>query len=97
VLPLPQNSTMIKVTKIKHLGGYRLHATFSDGTAGEHDFSALVAETGPMVEPLRDPAYFARVFLEDGAPTWPNGFDMCPDWLRGEMEAMGGLTRDAMA
>jgi hypothetical protein len=53
---------MIKVTKIKRLGGYRLHATFSDGTAGEHDFSALVAETGPMGEPLRDPAYFARVF-----------------------------------
>jgi hypothetical protein len=23
----------------------------------------------------------ARVFLEDGAPTWPDSFDMCPDWL----------------
>ena len=31
---------MIKVTKLKYLDGYRLHATFSDGTAGEHDFSA---------------------------------------------------------
>jgi hypothetical protein len=27
------------------------------------------------VEPLRDPAYFARVFLDDGILTWPNGFD----------------------
>jgi Protein of unknown function (DUF2442) len=53
---------MIEVTKLKHLGGHRLHATFSDGTAGEHDFSALLAESGPMGEPLRDPAYFARVF-----------------------------------
>ena len=88
---------MIKVTKLKHLGGYRLHATFSDGTAGAHDFSALVAETGPMGEPLRDPAYFARVFLEDGAPTWPNGFDMDPEWLRREMEAAGALGRDATA
>ncbi len=85
---------MIRVTKLKCLGGYRLHATFSDGTAGEHDFSALVAETGPMVEPLRYPAYFARVFLEDGAPTWPNGFDMCPDWLRREIEAAGALERN---
>jgi hypothetical protein len=76
---LSQNSTMIKVTKLKRLGGYRLHATFSDGTAGEHDFSALFDEAGPMFKPLRYPAYFARVFLEDGAPTWPNGFDMCPD------------------
>jgi hypothetical protein len=87
-------SMMIKVVKIKRLGGYRLHATFSDGTAGEHDFSALVAESGPMIEPLRDPAYFARVFLKDGAPTWPNSFDMCPDWLRREIEATGALARD---
>jgi hypothetical protein len=94
---LSQDSTMIKVTKLKHLGGYRLHATFSDGTAGEHDFSALVAETGPMVAPLRDRAYFARVFLEDGAPTWPNGFDMCPGWLRSEIEATGALERNPAA
>jgi hypothetical protein len=83
---------MIKVTKLKCLGGYRLHATFSDGTAGEHDFSTLVAESGPMGEPLRDPTYFARVFLEYGAPTWPNGFDMCPDWLRQQIETTGGPT-----
>jgi hypothetical protein len=48
-------------------------------------------------EPLRDPGYFARVFLEDGAPTWPNSFDMDPEWLRREIEATGGLTRDAAA
>jgi hypothetical protein len=53
---------------------------------GECDFSALAAQPGPMGEPLRDPAYFGRVFLEDGAPTWPNGFDMCPDWLRQQIE-----------
>ena len=84
---------MIKVTKLKCVGGYRLYATFSDGTAGEYDFSARAAETGPMIEPLRDPAYFARVVLEDGAPTWPNGFDMCPDWLRREIEATGRLAQ----
>jgi Protein of unknown function (DUF2442) len=84
---------MIEVTKLKYLGGYRLRATFSDGTAGEHDFSVLVAESGPMGEPLRDAAYFARVFLEDGAPTWPNGFDMCPDWLRREIDEATVLTR----
>jgi Protein of unknown function (DUF2442) len=83
--------TMVEVTKLKYLGGYRLLATFSDGTAGEYDFSALVAQTGPMVEPLRDPAYFARVFLDYGAPTWPNGFDMCPDWLRRVIETTGAL------
>jgi hypothetical protein len=88
---------MIKVAKIKYLGGYRLRATFSDGMAGEYDFSAIVSESGPMVEPLRDPSYFARVFLEDGAPTWPNGFDVAPGWLRREIEAGGTLSRDAAA
>jgi hypothetical protein len=84
---------MNKITKIKWLGGHRLHATFGDGAMGEHDFSALLAESGPMIEPLRDPVYFARVFLEDGAPKWPNSFDMCPDWLRREIEATGALKR----
>jgi hypothetical protein len=88
---------MIKVAKIKCLGGHRLRATFSDGMAGEHDFSAIVGEGGPMAEPLRDPAFFARVFLEDGAPTWPNGFDAAPGWLRREIEAAGALSRDVAA
>jgi hypothetical protein len=29
-----------------------------------------------MVEPLRDPEFFARAFVEMGVPTWPNGFDI---------------------
>jgi Protein of unknown function (DUF2442) len=88
---------MIKVAKIRCLGGYRLRATFSDGMAGEYDFAAIVRDSGPMVDPLRDPAYFARVFLEDGAPTWPNGYDVAPTWLRREIEATGALARDAAA
>ena len=86
---------LLKATDINWLGGHRLRVKFSDGSVGEHDFSALVAERGPMVEPLRDPDYFARVFLDYGAPTWPNGFDMAPEWLRREMEAAGELSRDA--
>jgi hypothetical protein len=88
---------MNKVTKVRCLGGYRLRATFSDSMAGEYDFSAIVGENGPMVEPLRDPAFFARAFLEDGAPTWPNGFDVAPGWLRREIEAAGTLVRNAAA
>lgn len=88
---------MIKIAKIKCLDGYRVRATFSDGMAGEYDFATIVREGGPMVEPLRDPSYFARVFLEDGAPTWPNGFDAAPGWLRREIESVGPLARDAAA
>jgi hypothetical protein len=50
-----------------------------------------------MGEPLRDSAHFARIYLEYGAPTWPNGFDVAPGWLRLEIEATGTLARDAAA
>jgi hypothetical protein len=81
--------------KLQKLGGFLLHVRFSDGSEGTHDFASMVNEPGPMLAPLRDEAYFARVFLEFGAPTWPNGFDIAPEWLRREMESAGELTRVA--
>ena len=84
-----------KVLQIERLGGFRLRVRFSDGTEGVRDFAAMVAEPGPMLKPLRDEVYFARVFLEFGALTWPNGFDIAPEWLRREMEAAGELSRVA--
>jgi hypothetical protein len=50
---------------------------------------------GPMVEPLRDPAFFARVFLEYGTLTWPNGFDLDAIALHQEMKAAGQLRMPA--
>jgi Protein of unknown function (DUF2442) len=88
---------MIKISKIDWLAGYRLRFRFSDDSVGEYDFSALVNENGPMIEPLRDLVYFKRVFLEHGAPTWPNGFDAAPAWLYREIEAAGNLVRPAVA
>jgi len=85
----------MKVTDIKRLDGHRLRIRFSDNSFGEHDFSPMVNEPGPLLAPLRDPQYFARVFLDFGAPTWPNGFDIAPEWLRREMETAGELRRDA--
>lgn len=84
-------SLLNKVTKIESLAGFRLAVRFQDGATGEHDFAALIAEPGSMLDPLRDPSYFARVALDHGAPTWPNGYDMCPDWLRMTLEEAGEL------
>jgi hypothetical protein len=84
-----------KVNRLEKLGGFRLRVNFTDGSSGVHDFKSLVQEPGPMLEPLRDEAYFASVFLEFGAPTWPNGFDIAPEWLRREMERAGELSREA--
>jgi hypothetical protein len=90
-----QASMLTKVTRLEKLGGFRLRVRFSDGSEGVYDFATMVQEPGSTLEPLRDEAYFARVFLEFGAPTWPNGFDIAPEWLRREMEAANGLRRVA--
>jgi uncharacterized protein DUF2442 len=86
---------LTKVTRLERLGGFRLRVRFNDGSEAVHDFTAMVNEPGPVLEPLRDAVYFSRVFLEFGAPTWPNGFDIAPEWLRREMAAAGELTRVA--
>jgi hypothetical protein len=86
---------LAKITHLERLGGFRLRVVFNDGSAGIHDFSTLIGESGPMIEPLRDETFFARVSLEFGALTWPNGFDIAPEWLRREMAAAGELTQVA--
>ena len=86
---------MIDVVSVKPLGGFKLRIGFSDGSVGERDFSPTVARDGEMVRPLKDPAFFARVFVELGALTWPNGFDLDPIALHDRMAAAGELRREA--
>jgi Protein of unknown function (DUF2442) len=86
---------MIDVVSVKSLGGFRLRVGFSDGSVGVHDFSSTTARNGEMVRPLKDPAFFARVFVELGALTWPNGFDLDPIALHDRMAAAGELSREA--
>jgi Protein of unknown function (DUF2442) len=86
---------LIDVVRVEPRGGYRLALAFSDGSEGERDFADLIAEGGEMVEPLRDVAFFARVFLDDGVLTWPNGFDLDSIALHQEMKAPGLLRAPA--
>jgi len=48
-----------------------------------------------MVQPLKDPAFFARVLVELGALTWPNGYDLDPIALHDRMATAGELSRQA--
>src|SRR5579862_9763867 len=86
---------MIDVVSVKALGGYKLRVAFSDGSVGVHDFSSTAARDGEIVRPLKDPAFFARVFVELGALTWPNGYDLDPIALHDRMAAAGELNREA--
>jgi hypothetical protein len=88
---------MIDVIGLKRLGEYRLEIAFSDGSCGVRDFVDIVAREGEMVRPLRSLDYFARVFIEDGVLTWPNGYDMDSIALHQEMKKAGLLHRSDAA
>ena len=88
---------MVDVIRIRALGANRLWLRFTDGSEGEWDLSSLLSQPGEMVVPLRDPAMFERVFIEMGAPTWPNGFDLDPIHLYMQMRDAGALTNSRAA
>jgi hypothetical protein len=53
---------LTKIPRFEKLGGFRLRVSFSDGTQGIHDFTALVNEPGQMLEAAAGRALlFARV------------------------------------
>jgi hypothetical protein len=82
---------LTKVTSLKVVFPYGLDVRFNDGSGGVHDCASLVEAGKGLAGALADPAYFGRVFLDLGAPTWPNSFDMDAEWLRREMIAAGEL------
>jgi len=84
---------MIDVIGVRSLGAYKLEIEFSDGTVGVRDFAHLCEKSSQMVQPLKDQSYFACVFIEDGALTWPNGYDWDPIALHDEMKEAGLLRR----
>lgn len=74
---------MRKVEEVEPLPDFRIRVRFDNGLVGIADLrDDLWGEIG---EPLKDPAYFAQVFIDNGAVTWPNGFDCCPDALYSEV------------
>jgi hypothetical protein len=72
---------LVDIAGVEVVSDYRLRLTFEDGMIGEVDFVAR--EWRGVFEPLRDPAYFARVSVdrEGGTIAWPNGADMAPEPL----------------
>lgn len=70
---------MIKVLNARLLDALRLELDFSDHTQGVFDAGAYLAtRSGPLLDKLRDPAYFSRFFIDAGALCWPNGLELSP-------------------
>jgi len=70
---------MPSVVSAEYEGGHRIRLSFSEGTVKTVDFRKWL--DGPVFEPLKDPSYFRRFFLEAGTVVWPNGADIAPETL----------------
>ena len=72
---------ILRIVELELCGTYCLRLTFNDGTRKAVDVRPLLH--GPVFEPLRDPAFFARVALDPvcGTVVWPNGADIAPEAL----------------
>ena len=88
---------MIKLTAVEPKGSHQLLLRFSDGASGVYDFAPFIAADTEMTAPLRDPAFFARCFIELGALAWPNGLDFSEGSLHRRLQEEGKLQRGIMA
>lgn len=77
--PLPPDVSSVEV-----LHDFVVRVGFMDGVVREIDLEPEL--WGPVFEPLRDPAVFRQVKVDDelGTIVWPNGADLAPEFLYGE-------------
>lgn len=72
----PGWSADTSVASVRVIGPLTLWVDHEDGVKGTVRFEPS-ALTGAFA-PLRDPAMFARVFVEGGAVRWPDDLDLAP-------------------
>ena len=72
---------IIHITKVKVVDSYSLVLTFDNGVRKRVNLRQELY--GPIFEPLRDPSYFAKAYVDSDSRTvsWPNGADFAPDFL----------------
>ena len=75
------------VVEVKVVENLILNVQFSDGTNGRVRFMSQHLEG--VFEPLKDPRFFSRVFVDDGVVTWPNEIDLAPDAMYQEIKQKG--------
>ena len=72
---------ILHITRAEYCGAHSLRLRFNDGTSKRVNVRPLL--WGPVMKPLLDPVFFARVRLDHEAGTvfWPNGADFAPEAL----------------
>ena len=72
-------SYLPQVVEARHISGYIVSTRFDDGTEKHIDVSQWFK--GPVFEPLKNPKFFKKFFIEGGTLAWPNGVDIAPEAL----------------
>jgi hypothetical protein len=74
---------MLRVTRVQPLGQFRLELGFTDGSIREVDLRDELH--GEVFEPLKDPEFFRKVFVNSETNTieCPNDADFAPEFLLG--------------
>ena len=69
-----------EVTQCTVVGPASVRLTFRDGWNGVLDLGPILR--GRIFGPLKSPAKFRDVSIQNGTLVWPNGADICPGVLR---------------
>ena len=74
-----------QVIAARHISGFVVSTGFDDCTEKRFDGSHWFK--GPVFEPLKNPKFFKKFFIEAGTLAWPNGVDIAPEALYAAREA----------
>lgn len=64
-----------------------MQVRFADGTNGLVRFER--SHLFGVFQPLKDPAFFCRAYLDSGVVTWPGNIDIAPDAMYREIKQHG--------
>jgi len=68
------------ITEVEIKEDYNLLITFKDGLTKKVNILPFIRNG--VSSSLKDYGFFRKVKIENGYLTWPNGFDLCPEFMR---------------
>ncbi len=83
---------MREIIEVIPTGDYQLKIAFDDGRRAIVDMKALMKRK--VFQPLKDKSLFRQVTMDRkfGGVQWPNGADVCIDWIEAESKILDKST-----
>lgn len=81
------------IVEVKPEPDWCLFVRFQDGLSGRVRFPP--EELTGVLAPLREPQFFNRVFIDQGAIAWPGNIDLAPDAMYHQIASGNDRQRQA--